>query len=99
MGGVAKIFTKVLTKSGLVKAPKPVAPQQQIAQVTQQKAQKSAALGGGKSSYGGTTIMGSASGDETEANVSSTVLGGTATKGKKKKETASTGYSKPSASA
>lgn len=99
MGGVSKVFTKVLKATGIVKAPKVAAAivPQQIA--TKQKAQKSASLGGTKSSYGGSTIMGSASGDETEANVSSTVLGGTATKGKKKKDTASTGYSKPSANA
>ncbi|MAO23970.1 MAG: hypothetical protein CMJ25_24740 [Phycisphaerae bacterium] len=80
MGGVARIIKSVISqKKAPIKVVQPTAPQTAVSEApTDMMAQKKAAMGSG---YGSQTILTSAGGDEAEANVSKTVLGG----GKKKK--------------
>tara|TARA_R110000822_G_scaffold79406_4_gene189879 strand:+ start:1195 stop:1476 length:282 start_codon:yes stop_codon:yes gene_type:complete len=86
MGGIARVISRVLG-GGPKTAPTPVTAEPTVSNVT--KTSKSAIAGEkGKSSYGSGTIMGSASGDESEANVGKTVLGGGSVKKKKKTVTA-----------
>lgn len=80
MGFLRKIIKTITRKP---KAPiqviEPTAPQTVVSEApTDITAQKKAAMGSG---YGSKTILTSSGGDETEANVSKTILGG----GKKKK--------------
>lgn len=81
MGGFVRSITRkilrVVKKPPQVQAPvaEPVAVSEAPTDIT---AQKKAAMGSG---YGAKTILTSVQGDETEANVSKTILGG----GKKKK--------------
>lgn len=86
MGGVAKIVKSIFSKpkrkepSPVVEpVVKPTAPQTAVSEApTDITAEKKSTMGSG---YGSQTILTSAGGDESEANVSKTILGG----GKKKK--------------
>jgi len=81
MGGVVKIWKSLGLSAGAIKPAQavaapvaaPVAAQTESTNMT-----KKATLSGG--GYGGDTILSSAKGDESEANISKTILGG----GKKK---------------
>ena len=76
MGGVVRLWKSFGTSAGAIK-PAPVAAPV-AAQTESTNMIKKATLSGG--GYGGDTILSSAKGDETEANISKTILGG----GKKK---------------
>ena len=81
MGGVARIIKSVISKpKAPIQVVEPTAPQTAVSEAptTDMMAQKKSAMGSG---YGSQTILTSAGGDESEANVSKTILGG----GKKKK--------------
>lgn len=80
MGGVARIIKSVISKpKAPIQVVEPTAPQTAVSEApTDITAQKKSAMGSG---YGSQTILTSAGGDEGEANVSKTILGG----GKKKK--------------
>tara|TARA_R110002153_G_scaffold4167_3_gene20015 strand:- start:19532 stop:19810 length:279 start_codon:yes stop_codon:yes gene_type:complete len=81
MGGIARAISKVFS-GGPKTAPTPVTAEPTV--TSAKKTTDAVISGKGKSSYGSGTIMGSASGDESEANVGKTVLGGGSVKKKKK---------------
>jgi|TARA_R110000744_G_scaffold18280_2_gene49195 hypothetical protein len=76
MGAIVRAVSRVFSGPKAAPAPVAVTPQTTVAKTA--KSTKSAGMGAGKtkSSYGGGTILGSAQGDETEANTNKTVLGG-----------------------
>jgi hypothetical protein len=82
MGGVARIFKSLGVSTGVIKPAQavaaPVATQAVAPIAAATNIAQKATLAGG--TYGGQTILSSSQGDEKEANVSKTILGG----GKKK---------------
>lgn len=78
MGGVARIFKSLGVSTGVIKPAQAVAAPVAAPVAAATNIAQKATLAGG--TYGGQTILSSSQGDEKEANVSKTILGG----GKKK---------------
>tara|TARA_R110000868_G_scaffold25231_1_gene98429 strand:- start:1355 stop:1642 length:288 start_codon:yes stop_codon:yes gene_type:complete len=87
MGGIARLVSRVFSSGG----GGPAAPIKAVLEPIKAKAVEAGGkmIGATKSDYGSGTIMGAAAGDESEANVGKTVLGGGYSK-KKKNKTAAT---------
>ena len=94
MGGVARLVNRVFGGGG--GAPAPIAKIVEPASIAKKAVETGGKmLGSAKSDYGSGTIMGSASGDESEANVGKTVLGGGYNKKKKNKVAATASAETP----